>query len=175
MKTLMKNKNVILVCLGVLLVIIVGCVCLFGNKTVKCTRNFDFVEGIKSSETVEVKLNSDKITDIKLDRKITLNDFYDSYGSYYSAIENVLKKSYDYLGKNAKIQINDKSINIKVNTKKDGLVLDNLKIYQNGAENTSLRYDGSDDLNSSSAIKINDKIKKGDLENKIKKLGYTCK
>ena len=170
----MKNKKIILGVVGCL--IIVCTIFLFGtNKPIECTRSEELIEGITTAEELKVKVKKNKIKNINLNKEIILNDFYDERETYYDSIEDILSKSYDYLGVDKQIRKEDKKVVVEINTKAKGVVLNNLSIKYNGEDKTTLRYDGVIDLKDKTSIKINDAISKKELTEKLKKIGYTCK
>ncbi len=85
-----------------------------------------------------------------------------------------MDNAYNYI-KGYKIKKNKDNITISLNIKKEGIILDNLKITKNSDnEDTSLRFDVLSDIKTSSnAFKIGESSKK--LKSRVEALGYTCK
>lgn len=169
-KELFKDKRVVV---GIILVIFVILILvLLTPKTLKLTKEETLLEGFTSKETLVVKLSNDKVKNIKLTKEIALNDYYDSLGTYYDSLEKVLNNGYSYLEKDYSIRKEKNKILVNVDTKKKGLVLNNLSIKYNGEDDTTLRYDIETDLKDKSSINIGDKISKGELKKKLNNLGY---
>lgn len=169
-KELFKNKKVVV---GIILVIFaILIIILLTPKTLKLTKEEVLLEGFTSKETLVVKLSNNKIKNIKLAREIVLNDYYDGLGTYYNSLEKVLNNGYSYIEKDYSIKKEKNKVVININTKKKGVVLNNLSIKYNGEDNTSLRYDIETDLKDKSSINIGDKISKGELKKKLNNLGY---
>ncbi len=169
----MKNKIIF----GVVCCLIIGCMFfLFGrNKPIECTRSEELIEGITTKEELKVSIKKNKIKKINLKKEIILNEFYDERETYYDAIEDIMTKSYDYLGADKQIRKEDKKVIVEISTKDKGVILNNLSIKYNGEDKTTLRYDGVTDLKDETSIKINDAISKKEIKEKLKKIGYTCK
>lgn len=174
----MNNRTIAISLIGVAIVIlvIILCVCIHSSKTLTCTLNNDLIKGFKNDEKVVFNFKSGKISNIRYDRTIKLNDYYKSYDSYIEAIDNVIRSGYEY-AKNKDIETTKDTITLGFETKEKGIILNNLNIvYNNDNDDTSLRYDILSDVdNDQNSFKINDKYSKKELKQKINKLGYTCK
>lgn len=170
----MRKKYLLLGILGILVIVLI-CSIPFRSKTLKCTREFELIKGFDSSESLIVKINKNKIRDIKLKREIAVSEFYDSYGTYYDSLEDILDQGYNYLEGDYFLQKVDRKMVIDINTSKKGIILNNLNIRYNGDDETTLRYDAITDLSDLSAIKVDDEVSKGKLKEKLKDLGYRCK
>lgn len=145
------------------------------NKTLTCTINNDLMDGFNNEEKIIIKYKNNKINNIKYDRVININEYYQEFNTYPDSLETVLKRGYKYID-NFKVSKESDKVSYGIDLNDSGIVLNNLSITNNNtSNNTSLRYDINSDLSSDNAINIGDKIKKSTLKNKIIKLGYTCK
>lgn len=170
------NIKYLAVCGGVVIVLIAIVVMAFNHKTLKC--NYDdreLIKGMNQSEELKVTIDFGKIKKINMKQSIKINDYYDKKNTYYDSLEKLFRNAYAYLGDDVTVEKVDKSIVANISTKREGIVLNNITIKQNGVEDTTLRYDAETDLKNENAINIKDKINKEELKNKIEKLGYKCK
>lgn len=145
------------------------------NRSLKCTRSEELIEGINSEEELRINIKKEEIKRIELKREIKLNEFYDEYETYYDSIEDILIKAYEYLDKDLKIERKEKKLEVKIDTKEKGINLNNLKIKYNGEDKTTLRYDAVTNLGDVSSIKVKENKTKKGLKEELKRLGYTCK
>lgn len=164
----------IFIAIAILILIII--ISLFSSKKMVCTKNNNLIDGFINSENITFRFDSGKIKSIDYDRKIKINSYYRSYGTYIEALESVFNSGYKYM-KNKNIETTDDSISINFKTTNSGIVLNNLNIvYNSDTDNTSLRYDILSDIdNDENAYKVKDEYSKKQLKEKIEKLGYTCK
>lgn len=130
------------------------------------------LDGFTSKETLVVKINFNKIKQIKLTKEIEVSEYYDQYGTYYDSLEKVLNNAYYYLDNNYDVKREGNKMIVTINISEDGIVLNNLTISYNGDDDTTLRYDAITDLNAESVIMIGDNTSKVELKNKLSKFGY---
>lgn len=180
LKINLKNKKN-LIKLGIVLILIIIILVIICNlfktsEKVTCTINNELIKGFNNEETIVFEIDDNIIKNIEYNRKITINDFYKSYGTYIDSLDSILSTGYNYM-KNKNIETTDDTISISFNTNKSGVILNNLNIvYNTDSDKTSLRYDVLNDLdNEETAFKVGDKYSKTNLKKEIKKLGYTCK
>lgn len=167
------NKKMLYgVVLGLVLIIVTVLLMLFIPKTLKLTREEVLLEGFTSKETLIVKIGFNKIKSIKLTKEISLSEYYDEFGTYYDSLEKVLNNGYSYLENSYNLKRDNYKIIVNVDTKKEGIILNNLSIKYNGDDKTTLRYDVLTDLSDESSIKIGDKISKVELKNRLNKYGF---
>ena len=166
--------------LGIILltfiVVIVIILSFFGSKKLTCTLDNELIKGFKNEEKVIFTLGNGKIKSIDYNRKISINDYYKSYGTYIDSLDNIITTGYKYM-KNKDIETTDDSISLSFKNKESGIILNNLNVvYNNDTDDTSLRYDILSDIdNDENSFKVGDKYSKKELKNAIKKLGYSCK
>lgn len=141
------------------------------RKTYVCSFETELIEGINEKDELTISTRKDLINKIELNQKITLNSFYDSYGSYYDSIEKLLRVTYENIDFDIKIDKKNYSVIADASTKSSGIVLKNLSIKHNGKDETTLRYDAKTNLNDKDALNTGDKINIKDIEAK----GYKCK
>lgn len=178
-KLVMEYKKQIAIIIAFTAIIIAIMLLANATNTLKCTSNYNLIKGFKNEEVVKFKVSGDKIRKIKYKRTITLNDYYDSYGTYYDSLDKILNIGYKYLGKKKyKVIVNkeDKQVIAKFKTKQ-GIVLNNLTITGNSKQDdTSLRLDILNDIdNDKNAYKVGKKISKKELRKELEKIGYDCK
>lgn len=172
MKGIIKNidKRIILGVIGLLAFVIV--LLLFTPRTLKLTREEVLLNGFTTKETLVVKISRNKIKSIRLTKEINLDEYYDSFGTYYNSLEQILNNGYSYLGNSYDLKRENYKMVVNVDTKDKGIVLNNLTIQYNGDDKTTLRYDVITDLKDKTSINIGDKISKSKLKDKLSKLGY---
>ncbi len=171
----MKKKYLLLGILGCIVLVLI-CSIPFKSKTLKCTRDAELLKGFDASESLVVKINKGKIKDIKLKKEIQVSDFYDSYGTYYDSLQDILNQGYGYLDADYFLQKVGKKMVVNIETNKKGIVLNNLSIrYNSEDDETTLRYDAILDLEDKSAISVGDEISKSELNKKLKSFDYKCK
>lgn len=176
------NKKNAIIALLVLIIIVVLIVVITGlgkNNTLTCTKN-DTVMDFKFKEELIIELKKEEISSIKLDKSVTIGDEYNKFDTYHNIIHNLFTNSYEYLSKSdykIKQKGNTTTVNLKIDKDKEGIILDNMQIISNNADNKyDLTFNRVNNLESSSSTyKIGDKYKMKDLKAKIEGLGYTCK
>lgn len=145
---------------------------LFMPRTLKLKREEVLLDGFTPKETLVVKISMNKIKQIKLNREIELSEYYDEYDTYYDSLGKVLDNGYSYLNHDYTLKKDERKLIVNINTKKSGIVLNNLSIKYNSDDKTTLRYDVETNLSSESSIRIEDKISKDKLKEKLRKYGY---
>lgn len=180
-KTLENKKTLIIIPIVLLVVLVISLVIINLNKPVKvvCEREKQFVLGIDSDEDLTIMLNKeDKISRIIVDKSIELDNYYQQFETHRNAIYNHMKDAYKYLPeKKCKVNSDKDKITISVDTKEQGVILDNLDITRlSESDRSDIKINSSNILESSSSTyRIGDEYKKEELIKKLEGLGYTCK
>lgn len=170
------NKKIIQIIIVVIILIMLLILLVIKNDNkLTCTLDKELIDGFSIKEIVEIKINNNKVQNIKLDKTISMDEYYKKYGTYKDTLEKLFDNGYSYV--NGMISSTDTEVNVKVNTNEKGIVLDNVTIKNNAKdEKTSLRFNILNDIEKDkNAIKVGDKYKKNELKKKITKLGYECK
>lgn len=181
-KLLLKNKKILLGIIIIALVIVIIISLILGNANkankLSCTKNQEFVTGINLDETTIITIKDDKISRIIITKKINLDNYYQQFDTYRDAIFKHMSEAYNYLDKKSyTIEKTDDYIMAKIDTTKDGVILNNLEISKlSETSRDDLRINSSNNLESSSSTyKINDEYKTEELKKKLEGLGYKCK
>lgn len=182
MKKILENKKTLIIIPIVLLVVLVISLVIINlNKPVKvvCEKEKQFVLGIDSDEDLTIMLNKEnKISRIIVDKSIELDNYYQQFETHRNAIYNHMKDAYKYLPeKKYKVNSEKDKITISVDTKEQGVILDNLDITRlSESDRSDIKINSSNILESSSSTyRIGDEYKKEELIKKLEGLGYTCK
>lgn len=180
-KLLLNNKKILgSIIIAIILIIIIALITVSINKGDKltCTKNQELVAGIVLDEKTIITIKDNKIYRISIDKKISLDNYYQQFGTYRNAIFNHMNEAYQYLDKKSyKIEKNTDSITAKIDVKEKGVVLNNLEIIKNNeTSKDDLTINSSNNLESSSSTyKINDEYKTEELKKKLEGIGYKCK
>lgn len=181
-KILESKKALVIIILVVLVIVLVVSLTIANlNKTIKieCEREKQLVLGIDSDEDLTIMLDKkNKIYRITIDKSIELDNYYQQFDTHKNAIYNHMKDAYKYLPeKNYKVNNKKDEIEIFVDTKEEGVILDNLEITRlSESDRKDIKINSSNILESSSSTyKIGDEYKKEELIKKLEGLGYTCK
>lgn len=181
MKKILENKKFLIIIVAILAIVLVVSIIVFNlNRPVKiqCERKKEFVVGIESKEDLTIFLNKDnKISRIIIDKSIELDNYYQQFETHKNAIYNHMKDAYKYLPEKSYKVTNEKDgIEIKIDTKDQGVILDNLDITRlSESDRKDIKINSSNILESSSSTyKIDDEYKKQELVKKLEGLGYTC-
>ena len=182
MKKLLENKKALVVIISVVLVIalIITLIVINLNKPVKieCEREKQLVLGIDLDEDLTIMLDKkNKINRIIIDKSIELDNYYQQFDTHKNAIYDHMKDAYKYLPDKSYRVTNEKDeIEIFVDTKEKGVILDNLEITRlSESDRKDIKINSSNILESSSSTyKIGDEYKKEELVKKLEGLGYTC-
>ena len=177
MKNVMENKNLIIAVVVVIVVLIVALsLGIKSSNTLKCSIDKEIIKGFNNNESLVFKFGKKKLKSIKLDRTISLSEYYAERGTYTETLEMSLNNAYKYLGDSYKINKADDKVTVNIDTTDKGIVLDNLIIkYNSEDDDTTLRFDVETDLDSEKAFKIGDEYKKADVKKTLTDMGYTCK
>ena len=102
-------------------------------------------------------------------------DRYVNNSDSIEEIKNVIKNTLDYLGDNVTYSVLDDRIIIKINIKKNGLVLlDNINFVDNGGK-IDVIIDTNTKSNNVVKLAIGDNYTDGELMQSLKNKGYSCK
>lgn len=183
MKKILENKRTLVIIVSVIIAIVLVLSLIIANlnKTTKieCNREKQLILGIDSIEDLIVILDkNNEIYKIVIDKSIELDNYYQQFDTHKNAIYNHMKDAYKYLNeKNYKVTKEKDRIEILVNTKEEGVILDNLEITRlSESDRKDIKINSSNILESSSSTyKIGDEYKKEELIKKLEGLGYTCK
>ena len=182
MKKVFENKKLLLiVSIVIFIVLIVIIVLVNANKPSKivCSRNDQLVEGIDLDEDLTIMYNKkNKVSRIIIDKDIKLDEYYQQFDTHKNAIYDHMNNAYKYLPEKAYQVIKTADgVNISIDTKKEGVILDNLEITRlSQSDRKDIKINSSNILESSSSTyKIGDEYKREELIKKIEGLGYTCK
>lgn len=134
---------------------------------VECDKTTTYDGNIKISENLKTTLNGNKIEKLELVKVITLNS-----DKHVKSIKNSLKESYKYLGKDAKISIDNNKIIIKVVVDDNETILLN-NITFNG-EN-SLEVENNTKSSNVVSLKVNENYTEGELITRLRNNGYSCR
>lgn len=134
---------------------------------VECDKTTTYDDNIKISENLKTTLNGNKIEKLELVKVITLNDT-----KHINSVKKSLKVAYKYLGKDAKISIDDNKIIIKVVVDDNETILLN-NITFNG-EN-SLEVENNTKSSSVVSLKVNENYTEGELITRLRNNGYSCR
>ncbi len=182
MKKVFENKKVLLIVSIVLFIALIVILFLFNaNKPskIECSRNVQMVEGIDLDEDLTIMYNKkNKISRIIIDKYIKLDGYYQQFDTHKNAIYDHMNNAYKYLPeKTYKVTKVDDGVKVSIDTKKEGVILDNLEITRlSQTDRKDIKINSSNILESSSSTyKIGDEYKREELIKKIEGLGYTCK
>ena len=134
---------------------------------VECDKTTTFDGNIKISENLKTTLNGNKIDKLELIKVIKLNDT-----KHINSVKNSLKDAYKYLGKNAKVSIDNNKVIIKVVVDDNETILLN-NITFNG-EN-SLEIENNTKSSNVVSLKINENYTEGELITRLRNNGYSCR
>ena len=158
-----------------LLVIIIYLFVTVKQPYIECSRKTTDSLGITITEKLIAELSNNKISKMKVTRKITLPDKYLKDDTYLEEIKLTLDKSYDYLDDD--VIVISKGINyviVKIEVEDDEtLILNNISFM----DNDGLQIKINPNTKSSEVVtfKIKDKYTEGEAMTKMKNNGYTCK
>lgn len=182
MKKILENKKVLVITTVILVVILSISLILFNlNKPIKieCEREKQLVLGIETDEDLTIMLDKkNKINRIVIEKSIELDNYYQQFDKHMNALYNHMQEAYKYLpDKNYHVNKKSDEIEISIDTKEEGVILDNLEITRlSESDRKDIKINSSNILESSSSTyKIGDEYKKEELIKKLEGLGYTCK
>lgn len=160
-----------------LTIIIIGIVVyLFMNikqPYIECSKTTTYDKNVKVVEEVKTTLDSNKISELKVEKKIILPEELSDY-KHINSIKSALKDAYQYLGKRAKITVNDNVIVVKISINKDEtVILSDISVIYN--DDLELKIISNTKSNNVVSLKINDNYTEGDLITRFRNYGYSCK
>lgn len=168
-----KSMTLPIIITLILLLIIIYLFTNIQQEKVVCEKVTTFDNDIVLDEVVTATIDSDKISNIHLVKKITLPDKFLNDETYNNSIKYSLENTLEYLKDNVKYNTSSNSISVVIDVSDDELVLlDNIS------------FDSSDDL----GMKINtntvsgdvitlgvgDEYTAGKLMKKLKNNSYSC-
>ncbi len=172
-------KKAIIICISVVLVIgiIVGIILLIPKgKSVTCKKTIN-TSGFEIRDNIKFELKDDKVFKVYVTKEVEIKTDDVDKESFLKAIQKTLESAYNYASENAyeiETNMDTKTISLVMNSKKYGVILDNLIVKQNG-ETLNYTFNAINNIDTEkNAIKIGDKFTKEELKNKAKEVGYTC-
>lgn len=178
---LRKYKLLLLLILVILIIIIVITIVINSNKnkTLECSKITNSIDGFTINDTLKVNINNNnKISEIIEDKNVQISGSYASQDKYEEIISNLFTNAYTYLPDDTyKITSLDNNVSIHIDTKENGVAIDNLTIDYNDPNNTSDVLMGITNSLSSAEhkITIGDEVSKDDEKKYLEGIGYQCK
>ncbi len=145
------------------------------QSKVVCESEKSFDGGFRVKEEIESVTDGKKINTLNVTKTIYMADRYVNNSDSIEEIKNVIKNTLDYLGDNVTYSVLDDRIIIKINIKKNGLVLlDNINFVDNGGK-IDVIIDTNTKSNNVVKLAIGDNYTDGELMQSLKNKGYSCK
>jgi len=169
----------IIICISVILVIgvIVGLIIFLPKgKSITCKKVTN-ESGFEIRDNIKFDLKDDKVFKVYVTKEVEIKTDDVDKESFLKAIQKTLESAYNYASENAfeiETNMDTKTISLVMNSKKYGVILDNLKVSKND-ESLNYTFNAINNIDTEkNAIKIGDKFTKEELKNKAKEVGYTC-
>ena len=166
--------------LPVVLTFIVICIIIYLFMNIKqteiiCEKDFLFDSNIELYETVNIKLDSKKIVEIELDKRVTLPDSIERREERIIGIQNSFDSTLSYLGKTVEYKKYDDGLNVNINVHNNEMVLlSNTSFYSNNGD-IGVEIDVNTKSGNVIALSVGDNYTDGELMKKLKNNGYRCK
>ena len=175
----MDKKKIITIsaiCVAVIGVIIILIVSLGNGNKLVCTKTTN-ENGIEIKDKISFILEDKKVGKVEVEKNLEIKDDSINSKTFLKALTTTLENSYSYASENAyEIETNEdkKTLTLIMNSKKYGVILDNIKVNKNESGNYSFNAVSNIET-AKNAIKIGDTYKKSELKDKAKEVGYKCK
>ena len=158
------------------IIIIAIVVYLFTNikqPYIECSKTTTYDGNVKVVEKVKTTLDSNKISELKVVKKIVLPEEL-SDQKHVKSLRLALKDAYQYLGKKAKITVENNAIIVSINIDKDEtIILGDINVVYN--DDIELKIASNTKSSDVISLKIDDNYKEGDLITRFRNYGYSCK
>lgn len=140
---------------------------------IECSKTTTYDRNVKVVEKVKTTLDSNKISELKVEKKIVLPEEL-SDQKHIKSIKSALKDAYKYLGKKVTITVNENVITVSISIDKDETVIlsDISVVYNDDLELKIVSNTKSSDVIS---LQIDDNYTEGNLVTRFRNYGYSCK
>ncbi|MBQ2640243.1 MAG: hypothetical protein IJF92_05755 [Bacilli bacterium] len=140
---------------------------------IECSKTTTYDKNVKIIEKVKTTLDSNKISELKVVKKIVLPDELTD-DKHIKSIKLALKDAYQYLGKKAKISEEGNSIIVSIDiNKNETVILSDISVVYN--DDVELKIASNTKSSDVISLKIDDNYKEGDLITRFRNYGYSCK
>lgn len=169
-----KKKLIIIIAIG--LVVILGVVFLLFTKkeTTTCTKKTNTAE-FEIRDKIKFTIKDNKVFKVDLTKEVEVKDNDINVDTFMKSMNTTLETAYKYASENAyEIEAKDKTISLVMNSKKYGVILDNILIEENESTGSYSFVALNVIETEPNAIKIGDAYDLAAIKNKAKEVGYTC-
>ena len=171
------DKKIIIILVVVVLIIIAGGVVILLNikPSTTCTKKTN-TAGFEIRDKIKFTIEDEKVYKVDLTKEIEIQSNKVNAETFMKSINTTLETAYSYASENAfEIEKNEKTISLIMNSKKYGVILDNIVINQSESGEGFSFIALNNIETEKNAIRIGDKYSLAELKAKAKEVGYTCK
>jgi len=150
---------------------------LFANikqTEVTCVKNNLFDDNIRVNEEVTAVIDNKKIDELIIQKEIILPEKYLKDDTYLNSIKYSLEETLEYLGDKASVTVGDDRVTVKINVKKNEVVLLN-NISFNVNDDLQIEVDSNTKSSNVVTLSVGDNYTDGEFMKRLKNNGYTCK
>lgn len=144
------------------------------QSQVVCEMTTNFDGDIRLYEEMIATMDGKKITEMNITKIIVLPPKYASDDKYFYRIQKRLDETLEYLGESVKYTIGNDRITVKINVKKNEMIL--LKnISLKGTPDLEIDVNSNTKSSDVVTLSVGDNYTDGELMKRLKNNGYTCK
>lgn len=162
----------------IITLIIIGIIVyLFANikqTEVTCVKNNLFDDNVRVNEEVTAVIDNKRIDELIIEKKIILPEKYLKDDTYLNSIKYSLEETLEYLGDKASVTVRDDRVTVKINVKKNEVVLLN-NISFNVNDDLQIEVDSNTKSSNVVTLSVGDNYTDGEFMKRLKNNGYTCK
>ena len=170
-----KNMIIPSIVTVLMLVVIIYLFASIKQPYVECSKRTTDNLGIVVNENLVITLSNNKISKMRVTKKIILPAKYLNDDSYLEEIKQALIKSYSYLSSDVvTISRGTNYLLVDINTLKDEtIILNNISFIDMGG--LQIKINPNTKSSEVVTLKIKDKYTEGEVMTKMKNSGYVCK
>ena len=169
-----KSMTLPIIITFIIIAIIVYLFATIKQTQVTCVKNNLFDDNIRVNEEVTAVIDGKRIDELTITKTIILPEKYTKNDTYLNSIKFSLEETLDYLGKKAKITVEDDRVIVNINVKKNEVVLlNNISFYVN--DDLQIVVDSNTKSSSVVTLAVGDNYTDGEFMKRLKNNGYACK